>query len=118
MLCALAQGISLSGEPTTIDEIILQCDLMLETSDNHKFLECNISKLAAADCNAQTLRIFDKLLTKANKGFLALFCNFFVNLLFFNKSYLFRLHYCKSFYCVIYFSKRDKFIGQMVRTFI
>ena len=74
MLQALARGIPTSDEPKTTDEIILQCDLLLETNINPNLLEQNILKLAAANSNAQTSRIFDKLLAKANKGFLPLHC--------------------------------------------
>jgi len=68
MLHALAQGISRSGEPESIDEVILLCDLIIESNDNYNLLECYVSKLVTMNCNPQTSRIFDKLLTQANKG--------------------------------------------------
>ena len=105
MLHALAQGISRSGEPESIDEVILLCDLIIESNDNYNLLECYVSKLVTMNCNPQTSRIFDKLLTQANKGckhrFHELILLYDISIPISN----YRLHYSKRTNCVIDFPK-------------
>jgi len=68
-LHAFNASLASSTSESPIEKTILLCDLMLETTSiDNKLLEHNLLKLASYTYLQQTLGIFDKALSKANKG--------------------------------------------------